>query len=239
MTTPQTTVRDIALENPAAIRVFEKYGIDYCCGGRKPLAQACEEHALDPGAVLAAIAGATQGEAAPTTDWTSPTLESLCAHIVSTHHAFVRSEIPRLEQLAQKVVTRHAATHCELLPIQQLVASLSEDLLRHLDKEEIILFPYIVNLERNLPTCGPRSLACFGTVRNPVRAMMAEHDAAGAALSEIRSLSHGFTPPAGACPTYCGFYQALSDFERDLHRHVHLENNILFPRAIELEESCG
>jgi regulator of cell morphogenesis and NO signaling len=239
MTTPQTTVRDIALENPAAIRVFEKFGIDYCCGGRKPLAQACEERALEPAAVLAAIAGAAREPSAPSADWTTASLESLCAHIVSTHHAYVRAEIPRLEQFAQKVVSRHGAAHPELLPIQQLVASLGEDLLQHLEKEEVILFPYIVNLERNLASCGPRSLACFGAVRNPVRVMMAEHDAAGAALAEIRSLSHDFTPPEGACPTYRGFYQALSDFERDLHQHVHLENNILFPRAISLEESCG
>jgi regulator of cell morphogenesis and NO signaling len=238
MTTPQTTVRDIALGNPAAIRVFEKFGIDYCCGGRKPLAQACEERALEPSAVLAAIAGASQEPAGPATDWTAASLEFLCTHIVSTHHAFVRSEIPRLEQFAQKVVARHGATHYELPPIQQIVASLSEDLLQHLEKEEVLLFPYIVNLERNLVSCGPRSLACSGAVRNPVRVMMAEHDAAGAALAEIRFLSHDFTPPEGACPTYRGFYQALSDFERDLHQHVHLENNILFPRAIEREESC-
>jgi regulator of cell morphogenesis and NO signaling len=239
MTTPETTVRDIALENPAAIRVFEKFGIDYCCGGRKPLAEACAERALEPSAVLAAIAGATEEPAAPAADWASASLESLCAAIVATHHAYVRAELPRLEQFARKVVSRHGAAHPELLPIQQLVESLGEDLLQHLSKEEVILFPYIVNLERNLPTCGPRSLACFGTVRNPIQVMTAEHDAAGDALAQIRSLSRDFTPPEGACPTYRGFYQALSEFERDLHRHVHLENNILFPRAIELEESCG
>jgi regulator of cell morphogenesis and NO signaling len=239
MTTPQTTVRDIALENPAAIRVFEKLGIDYCCGGRKPLAEACEERALDPSAVLTAIAGAAQGSTAPVADWTKASLESLCAHIVSTHHAYVRNEIPRLRQLAQKVVSRHGAAHPELLPIRQLVESLAEDLLQHLEKEELILFPYVVSLEPNTLSCGPRSLACFGNVRNPVRVMMAEHDAAGEALAQIRTLSHDFTPPEGACPTYRGFYHALADFERDLHRHVHLENNILFPRAIELEESCG
>lgn len=239
MTTPQTTVRDIALDNPASIRVFEKFGIDYCCGGRKPLAQACEERSLDAATVLAAIAGVSEEAAAPATDWSTASLESLCAHIVATHHAYVRSEIPRLEHFAQRVVARHGATHYELLPIQQLIASLSEELLQHLDKEEVILFPYITNLERSLASCGPRTLACFGTVKNPVRAMMAEHDAAGAALAEIRSLSHDFMPPDGACPTYRGFYQALSDFERDLHQHIHLENNILFPRAIEMEESCG
>ena len=239
MSTFQTTVRDFAIENPASIRVFEKFGIDYCCGGRKPLAQACAERAIDPSAVLAALESAAQNPAPDATDWKRASLESLSAHIVSTHHAYVRAELPRLQQFAQKVVSRHGDTRTELPRIQQLVAALSEELLQHLGKEEAILFPYVTNLERNLATCGPRSLGCFGTVKNPIQVMMAEHDATGAILAEIRQLSHDFTPPDGACPTWRGFYQALSEFERDLHQHIHLENNILFPRAIELEESCG
>lgn len=102
-----------------------------------------------------------------------------------------------------------------------------------------MLFPYITNLERNLSDCGPRSLGCFGAVRNPIQVMMAEHDSAGETLARLRFLSNDYTAPESACPTYLGFYRALSEFERDLHQHVHLENNILFPRAIELEESCG
>ncbi len=239
MTNPQTTVREIALEQPAAIRVFEKFGIDYCCGGRKPLAQACAEHALEPAAVLAAICDATQTPVPDTNDWRVASLESLCRHIVSAHHGYVRSEISRFWFLAQKVVSRHGETHPELLRIQQLVRELGEDLVQHLGKEEAVLFPYITNLERNLASCGPPSLGCFGNIRNPIHVMMADHDAAGAMMAQIRVLSSDFTAPDGACPTYRGFYQALSEFERDLHQHVHLENNILFPRAIELEESCG
>jgi regulator of cell morphogenesis and NO signaling len=239
MSTPQTSVRDFAIENPASIRVFEKFGIDYCCGGRKPLAQACAERAIDPSAVLAALESASQPIGPDATDWNTAPLETLAAHIVSRHHAYVRAELPRIEQFAQKVVSRHGADRPELPRIQQLVTALAEELLQHLAKEEAILFPYVTNLERSLATCGPRSLGCFGTVRNPIQVMMAEHDAAGAILAEIRKLSLDFTPPEGACPTYCGFYQALSEFESDLHQHIHLENNILFPRAIELEESCG
>lgn len=239
MNTPQTTVRDIAIEQPASIRVFEKFGIDYCCGGRKPLAEACQERSLDPQAVLAAIdmASGTCSETAP--DWTTATLAALCRHIVATHHEYVRAELPRLQQLAQRVVSRHGDTHPELPQIQQKIQAVGEELLQHLTKEEMMLFPYITNLEQSLATCGPRSLDCFGTVRNPIRVMMAEHDSAGATLAEIRELSRDYTPPEGSCPTYRGFYQTLSEFERDLHQHVHLENNILFPRAIELEESCG
>lgn len=239
MSTPQTTVRDIALEQPAAIRIFEKLGIDYCCGGRKPLSLACEERSLSVDAVLAAIADAEEVHQPAAPDWASASLESICTHIVAKHHDYVRAELPRLRQFAQKVASRHGQNHPELDRIQNLLESLGCDLLQHLSKEEMILFPYITNLERNLATCGPRSLGCFGSVRNPIRVMTAEHDAAGEAMAEIRELSQDFTPPDGACPTYRGFYAGLADFERDLHQHVHLENNILFPRAIEMDESCG
>ncbi len=239
MATPQTTVRDIALEQPASIRVFEHFGIDYCCGGRKPLAQACQERALEPEAVLDAIKEAAAGGGEPTRDWTQTPLETICSHILATHHAYIRAELPRLEMLAQKVVSRHGTTHPELEQVQQLIQALSPDLLEHLAKEEMVLFPYITNLERNLASCGPRPLGCFGAVRNPIRVMIAEHDAAGDVMARMRVLSDGFTPPEGACPTYRGFYQALAEFEKDLHQHVHLENNILFPRTIELDESCA
>ena len=239
MATPQTTVRDIAMEQPASIRVFERFGIDYCCGGRKPLAEACEEHSIELEAVLEAIQEAAADGSEPTRDWTQAPLETICGHIATTHHAYIRAELPRLETLAQKVVSRHGETRPELEQIQQLIQSLGPDLLQHLAKEEMVLFPYIANLERNLASCGPRPLGCFGAVRNPIRMMIAEHDAAGDDMARLRLLSDGFTPPEWACPTYRGFYQALAEFEKDLHQHVHLENDILFPRAIELDESCA
>jgi regulator of cell morphogenesis and NO signaling len=238
MTASATTVREIALEQPASIRIFEKFGIDYCCGGRKPLAQACQERSLDLQTVLAALESAAQDADKPTPEWTSASLEALCQHIVTAHHEYIRREIPRLWQLAQKVVARHGDTHPELIRIQELIRGAGEDLIQHLGKEEQILFPSIINMERNLATCGPRSLGCFGSIRNPIRVMMSEHDAAGEALAEIRRLSNDFTPPEGACPTYRGYLHALEEFEQDLHRHVHLENNILFPRAIDIDESC-
>ena len=239
MATPQTTVRGIALEQPASIRVFEHFGIDYCCGGRKPLVEACQERSIEPKAVLDAIQEAIAGGGEQTRDWSQAKLEAICSHIVETHHAYIRGELPRLEMLAQKVVSRHGATHPELEQIQQLIGSIGEELLQHLSKEEMVLFPFITNLERNLTSCGPRPLGCFGAVRNPIRMMIAEHESAGEALARMRVLSSGFAPPEGACPTYRGFYQALQDFEMDLHQHVHLENNILFPRAIELDEGCA
>ncbi|HEU5458086.1 MAG TPA: iron-sulfur cluster repair di-iron protein [Terracidiphilus sp.] len=236
MATPETTVRDIALEQPASIRVFERFGIDYCCGGRKPLSQACEERSVETRAVLDAIEEAAAGGGAQARDWAQTKLEAICDHIVEAHHDYIRAELPRLEMLAEKVVARHGDTHPELAQIQQLIHSLGEELLEHLNKEEVVLFPYITNQERNLASCGPRPLGCFGVVRNPIRVMMTEHDAAGDAMARMRVLSGDFTPPEGACPTYRGFYQTLAEFEQDLHQHVHLENNILFPRAIELDE---
>lgn len=236
MATAETTVREIALENPAAIRVFEKFGIDYCCGGRKPLAQACQERAVEMSAVLAALQTADAPAEAAEAGWTDAPLGSLCEHIVTKHHAYVREEIPRLQFFAQKVAARHGATQPELLRIKDLTDAICDEMTQHMAKEEAVLFPYITKLERNIATCGPPSLGCFGTVRNPIRMMMAEHDAAGTIMGEIRELSGDYTTPEGACPTYRGYYQALQEFERDLHRHVHLENNILFPRAIELEE---
>lgn len=239
MPTQETTVRDIAIEQPASIRVFEKYGIDYCCGGRRPLAQVCEERNLQINELLAAINGAASQQEPTGPDWMTAQLAAICGHIVQTHHAYIRSELPRLQFLAQKVVARHGSDHPELPKIQQLIDEIGNDLISHLAKEEMMLFPYISNLERNLATCGPTSFGCSGSVRNPISVMMAEHDVAGDITAQIRELSHNYTAPLGACPTYLGFYQALLEFEQDLHQHVHLENNILFPRAIELEESFG
>ena len=237
MTTTAQTVREIALEQPSSIRVFEEYGIDYCCGGRKPLAEACAAGNLEVDAVIAALELAAKAPTPIATDWSQASLESLTGHIVATHHAYVKRELPRLALLAQKVVDRHGATTAELPVIQTTLAKLDEELSQHLAKEEAILFPYVVLLERASANGSAKPHGCFGTVANPIAMMTQEHDAAGALLAEIRRLSHSFTTPAGACPTYHAFYDGLKDFEQDLHQHIHLENNILFPRAIELEAS--
>ncbi len=237
-TTPASTaqtVREIALQQPTSIRVFERFGIDYCCGGRKPLAEACLAGNLDVDAVLAALESAAQVPAAIADDWTQATLQKLSDHIVATHHAYIRRELPRLAVLAEKVVRRHGDTQAELPRIQSTLAQLDEELTHHLAKEEVVLFPYIAALERATATGSAKPHGCFGTIANPIAMMTAEHDAATVLMAEIRSLSQQFTPPAGACPTYHAFYDGLREFEQDLHRHIHLENNILFPRATHLE----
>lgn len=235
MTATTQTVREIALEQPTAIRVFEQFGIDYCCGGRKPLAEACAAGNLEVASVLAALEEAEKKPGTAVDDWSKGTLESLSLHIVATHHTYVKRELPRLAHLAQKVVNRHGATKAELPVIAQTLIQLDEELTSHLAKEEAVLFPFIASLEQSVSLGTPKPKSCFGTVSNPIAMMTQEHDAAGTLLAEIRRLSNHFTTPEDACPTFHAFYDGLKEFEQDLHQHIHLENNILFPRAIEME----
>lgn len=235
MTDLTKTVREIALEQPHSIRVFESFGIDYCCGGRKPLADACVEKEVSVDAVLAALQAAAKSEAPFPVDWSEAPLGSLIEHIVTTHHVYVRRELPRLAVLAQKVVNRHGDTRVHLPAMQKVLAQLDEELIHHLGKEEHVLFPYIAKLEGALISGGAHPEACFGNISHPIAMMTSEHDAAGAMIAEIRRLSDDYTTPVGACPTYHAYYDGLREFEQDLHQHIHLENNILFPRAIAME----
>jgi regulator of cell morphogenesis and NO signaling len=237
MPTITETVREIALNQPSSIRVFERFGIDYCCGGRKPLAVACTEQDVEIDQVLNALAQAAAEPSPEETDWSKESLESLTAHIISKHHEYVKKESPRLEQLAKKVLAAHGPNHPELTQITSAFQSLSEELSQHMMKEEMILFPYIVQLERSITGGGPRPHGCFGSVQSPIAMMTHEHDSAGELVAEMRRRSGNYTVPPDACPTFHAFYNGLKDYERDLHQHIHLENNIQFPRAIELEAS--
>jgi regulator of cell morphogenesis and NO signaling len=232
------TVREFAAEFPNATRIFEKLGIDYCCGGHKPLREACVQariplesvlHSLEDGA---APAVQTSAEAK---NFQSATLSELIAHICIVHHAYVKQEIPRLQQLLSKVVAVHCANHPELAAVQRTFGELSSELLSHMMKEEMVLFPYIEKLEESVTHQRRAPQAPFGPISNPVHMMELEHESAGNALREIRMLTGVYTPPESACFSYKTLYSALKDFEADLHQHIHLENNILFPRAVELE----
>ena len=238
MTTLTQTVREIALEHPHSIRVFERFGIDYCCGGRKPLGEACIARDLSSDEVLAALASATNTAVPLAVDWSQASLSQLIDHIVATHHAYVKRELPRLAVLAQKVVNRHGDTQAHLPAIQNTLTQLDDELTHHLAKEENILFPYIAALETAIVSGSAFPDACFGAVANPIAMMTSEHEVAGTHLAAIQSLSSNFVTPVGACPTYRAFYDGLKEFEQDLHQHIHLENNILFPRAIDLESSA-
>ena len=232
----EKTVREIALKNPASMPVFELLGIDYCCGGGRRLGDACRSAGVDLDHLLLLIERAERDTRAPApTDWREKRLVDLIGHIVNQHHAFVRTEIPRIEALLIKVFAKHGSAHSELHGIDALFRAIGQELSTHLFKEEHVLFPYIERMEKAAANGGPRPQACFDSVKRPIANMIAEHDDAGALLEQIRELSGGYTPPAGACPTFHALYRALDAFERDLHQHVHLENNILFPRAIALE----
>jgi len=238
--TTEKTVRDLVLENPAATRVLEKLGIDYCCGGDRTLDEACRAANLPMDQVLNSLAGAKD---APETsgqdrDWQREPLKNLIAHIIGTHHKFVREETARLAPLLEKVRSVHGKNHPELGQIQATFAALSQELTMHMMKEERILFPYIVRMEESVLQKQPLQPPPFGTVENPVAMMIHEHDSAGAALRSMRQASGGYAPPPDACISYQTLYRALAEFEADLHQHIHLENNILFPRAVEMERTA-
>ena len=235
MTVSDSTLRSIALAEPATIRVFESFQLDYCCGGNRPLREACAEKGLEMESVLAALAAASGGREAEARDFSKATLTELIGHIVMTHHAYVRSELSRLLPMAEKVAAKHGPKHPEFRKIEQQLVVLAGELNVHLHKEETILFPYIEALERNREGSGRAPHACFGTVEGPIRAMVNEHEAAGGLLENMRAATEGFTPPTWGCPTVVGLLHGLDGFEKDLHRHVHLENNLLFPQAIALE----
>jgi regulator of cell morphogenesis and NO signaling len=235
----QRSVAELALESPQATAVFDKLGIDYCCNGRKPLAEVCRTAGLDVSRVADLLSGAEsngqfegRGE-----DWSRQSLAALINHIVGKHHAYCREECVRLGSLMEKVRSKHGSHHPELVRILDEFTALRNELDMHMMKEERMLFPYIISLEESatVKTFPPR--APFGTVQNPVCMMMQEHDDAGHSTKEIRSLAGNFAVPPDACTSFKALYLGLQAFEADLHQHIHLENNLLFPRAIELEET--
>lgn len=235
------TVRELAVELPQATRIFEKLGIDYCCGGGKSLQDACVQARLPVDDVLKTLeqAGVPETKVSENGDWRQTTLRELAEHIVTKHHAYVRQEIPRLEKLLTKVVAVHGQNHPELAKVQGCFGSIAAELTSHMMKEEMVLFPYINELESATAAGRPAPRPAFGTIRNPIRMMEMEHEAAGDILEQIKTLTSSYTPPEEACFSYRTLFAALKDFETDLHQHIHLENNILFPRAEQLEEKAA
>jgi regulator of cell morphogenesis and NO signaling len=232
---PEITVGELAARMPASAQVFEQFGIDYCCGGGQAFDQVCRARGLDPAAVLEEIERQPHPAitAAPQPDWQSTPLSLLIDHIAGTHHVYMKTQLPRLDGMLEKILAKHSARHgAMLLPLAETFRAMKEELEGHLMKEELVLFPLIRSLESG--SGEPKGFPC-GSVRNPIRVMVAEHDSAGQALGGMRQLTAGYTPPEDACNTFRAFYFELERMERDLHRHIHLENNILFPRAVALE----
>ncbi len=228
------TIGRIVAARPSRARVFERLELDYCCGGKKQLGAACRERGLNVNAVLRDLRD-NDARASDTTeaDWTSAPLDDLIDHIVTTHHAYLREALPRLTYLIDKVVRAHGDRNPALSEVAAVFAALRRPLECHTEEEESVVFPLI----QSLAGAEKTSTLLAGLVRSSIETLEREHDQAGAGLETLRKLTDGYVPPAGACNTYRAMLDGLAELEADMHRHVHKENSILFPRALELAGS--
>ena len=234
--TEQRTVGEIAAQYPATVRVFQRLNIDFCCGGKRPLSEACEERGLAPGRVLEELAQATAARTPDQTDWNAAPLGALMDHIVATHHEYMKAELPRLGAMLARIVEKHGEKYGDIPErLNAIYQGLRADLESHLMKEERILFPLIGQLEDAKRAGVPAPPSHCGSVNNPIRVMIHEHDSAGGALAAMREATANYAVPEEACNTFRALYHDLGAMEADLRQHIHLENNILFPRAAALE----
>lgn len=224
---PETPVREIVLDAPFAIPLFEQHGIDYCCGGAQSLEQACQRSGVPVSALLDQLASLTHEEATTPEPWLAEPLPSVIDHIVDHHHAYARQQLATILPLSEKVTARHGKLHPELPQIDEHLRHLDTELSHHFLCEENILFPAIRR------RAGGHTLLpdVFGNIAQPIARMLLDHEQTGDELRTLRAISNDLQPPADACTSWRALYKALRDLEADLHRHIHLENNILFPRA--------
>ena len=231
----ETTIGQLVAERSGRARVFERYGLDYCCGGKKTLTEACREHHLDPQTILSELAAADADPTSDHQDWMERPLAELANHIVRTHHAYLRTALPRLSFLIGKVENAHGKRHPELARLAALFTGFRAEVETHTEKEEQILFPLCKQIEAGY--CQPGTGVI--PLRNLVFVMESEHDHVGQTMMKLRALTQDYQAPADACPTYRVMLDGLAELEADLRRHIHKENNILFPRAIALESECS
>jgi regulator of cell morphogenesis and NO signaling len=230
------TLGEIAAKDLRKAEVFKKYGLDFCCGGKKTVQEACAEKGLDVTAVEHELQHADKAVAARPLPYNEWNLDFLADYIVNTHHTYVRKNLPDIRAYASKVLEVHGKAHPELEKIQPLVEAIAAELIAHMEKEEKVLFPYIKQLVQAKNNHQPNPQSSFGSIENPIKNMENEHEAVGNFVEEIRKFTKNFTLPEDACASYTLWYKMLEEFEEDLHLHIHLENNILFPKAIELEK---
>lgn len=227
LVTSDVLVRELALGLPGAVRVFQKHHIDFCCGGKIPLAEACATTGVNLDEVMRDLA--TEGQRSTTSEvnWEQRPIPELVQYILDKHHTFTRTSLSTLGPLVDKVRRVHGERHPELVQMATLFAALRDDLEPHLLKEERVLFPAILEECAGQPHSG-----CFGSISNPVAMMLVEHDSVGEILRALRKTTGDYAPPADACTTYRATYAELEALEKDLHLHIHLENNVLFPRVM-------
>ncbi|MBL7892880.1 MAG: iron-sulfur cluster repair di-iron protein [Bacteroidia bacterium] len=231
----EATIGDMVSKDFRKAEVFKKFGLDFCCGGKKTLTKACKEKGLDVVQIEKELKAVEEKMASPSQDFNSWDLGFLADYIVNTHHKYVLQAMPVIFEYTQKVAKVHGERNPEAIEIANLFLKVVDELNRHMMKEENVLFPYIkilASTKKNLKNLEPSP---FGTIENPVRMMEKEHELVGELMENIKKLSHNYTPPAQACTTFRLSYAKLKEFEDDLHQHIHLENNILFPKAIALE----
>jgi len=234
---PNREVGEFAATVPNAVKVFETYGIDYCCHGSDSLAKACKKLGVHLSEVCQALEKNSVIKVEGFIDWDKKKLSELISYIVSKHHSFTKTELDRLINLLNKVCSVHENNHPELNKVKTLFYLLFQDLTTHLMKEEQVLFPYIIRLETAVDQKEPLPYSHFGSVNNPIQMMMYEHDQASSLLKELHSVTNSYISPDDACASYKALYAGIKDLELDLHQHIHLESNILFPRAVELEKA--
>jgi len=228
----QKTLSEIVTEDFRSAAVFEKYGLDFCCHGNRSLIEAANEKQLSAESVVADLAVVLKSNDSSSLDFNNMELDALVEYIINTHHSFVREKLPFITELGKRVVNAHGANHPEVLEIAQLFAGVKVEFEGHLIKEEMILFPQIKKLVEVKRGEAEYIRPSFGSIAHPIRVMKAEHENAGSAFDSIKKLSNNYNPPADACNTFKVYYAELENFENDLHKHVHLENNILFPKSL-------
>ncbi len=229
------SLAQIVNTNHKAASIFEKYHLDFCCKGKRSLEQACTEQDLAVSEVTGELESIfTDAINTSTLDFEKMDLTQLCDYIVQTHHAYVKNEMPQLYAYLQKVTSKHGDRHPELYKIFQIFSAVKEEMEGHMKKEELVLFPRIKELQKLADNEKAQLQLNIGYLQSPITVMEQEHDHAGNLLNDIRVFSNDYMPPQDACTTYRLCFASLKAFELDLHQHVHLENNILFPKAIEI-----
>lgn len=234
--TEQTIIGELVAADYRTASVFKKHGLDFCCNGNHSIAAACEKKAIQPAALIEVLQQVTAQSSEPVIDYNSWPLDLLADYIEKKHHRYVTEKIQEIYPFLGKVTKVHSDRHPELIEVESLFNECAGELAMHMKKEELMLFPFIRKMV-NAPN-GPVQ-APFGTVQNPIQVMMQEHEAEGDRFYKIAKLTDHYTPPADACNTYRVTLALLKEFEEDLHLHIHLENNILFPKAIILEQKLA
>lgn len=225
--TVETTVGELVRAVPARSRIFENLGIDYCCGGKRPLAEVCRAKGLDPATVVAMLSALDATSDDTGSDPDRMTLAELCDHIERAHHDYLREELPRLDFMTRKVAAVHGDHEPRLHDVRQVFESFQAEIGSHTQEEEELVFPAI----RQLESANGDKDALAGSLQSTLAKLESEHQSAGAALERLADLTDRHTPPAWACNTFRAMYDTLARLERNMHQHVHKENNILFPRA--------